>query len=139
MEDTTANMRLRGVNLGGWLVLEKWMKPSLFAGLTATDETTWCAELGAEAPARLRAHWDSFITRADFAWLAERGINAVRIPLGHWIFGAPYPYHRSYGANPHPFVEGGIEILDRAMDWACLLYTSPSPRDRTRSRMPSSA
>ena len=24
-------------------------------------------------------------------------------------------------------------------DMACLLYTSPSPRDRTRSRMPSSA
>ena len=23
--------------------------------------------------------------------------------------------------------------------WHCLLYTSPSPRDRTRSRMPSSA
>ena len=118
MEDTTANMRLRGVNLGGWLVLEKWMKPSLFEGLAATDETTWCAELGAQAPARLRAHWDSFITREDFAWLAERGINAVRIPLGHWIFGAPYPYHRSYGANPHPFVEGGIEVLDRAFDWA---------------------
>ena len=26
-----------------------------------------------------------------------------------------------------------------AMNMACLLYTSPSPRDRTRSRMPSSA
>ena len=25
------------------------------------------------------------------------------------------------------------------MRWVCLLYTSPSPRDRTRSRMPSSA
>ena len=25
------------------------------------------------------------------------------------------------------------------IDIACLLYTSPSPRDRTRSRMPSSA
>ena len=25
------------------------------------------------------------------------------------------------------------------MNKACLLYTSPSPRDRTRSRMPSSA
>ena len=24
-------------------------------------------------------------------------------------------------------------------DYSCLLYTSPSPRDRTRSRMPSSA
>ena len=27
----------------------------------------------------------------------------------------------------------------RKLDDACLLYTSPSPRDRTRSRMPSSA
>ena len=26
-----------------------------------------------------------------------------------------------------------------AMEYVCLLYTSPSPRDRTRSRMPSSA
>jgi hypothetical protein len=43
-----------------------------------------------------------------FAWLAAAGINAVRIPLGHWIFGPPYPYHAAYGANPHPFVEGGI-------------------------------
>ena len=25
------------------------------------------------------------------------------------------------------------------IDYSCLLYTSPSPRDRTRSRMPSSA
>ena len=29
------------------------------------------------------------------------------------------------------------DVLD--LSWACLLYTSPSPRDRTRSRMPSSA
>ena len=27
----------------------------------------------------------------------------------------------------------------RESPWGCLLYTSPSPRDRTRSRMPSSA
>ena len=27
----------------------------------------------------------------------------------------------------------------RALECPCLLYTSPSPRDRTRSRMPSSA
>ncbi len=27
----------------------------------------------------------------------------------------------------------------KAGSWSCLLYTSPSPRDRTRSRMPSSA
>ena len=40
-----------------------------------------------------------------------------------------------------------LGFLDLAGDWdpslalvmGCLLYTSPSPRDRTRSRMPSSA
>jgi glucan 1,3-beta-glucosidase len=106
------------VNLGGWLVLEKWMTPSLFEGLAATDETAWCVELGPEAPARLRAHWDGFVTREDLAWLAEVGIDAVRIPFGHWIFGPPYPYHAKYGARPHPYVEGGIDVLDRALDWA---------------------
>ena len=38
------------------------------------------------------------------------------------------------------FVEAGWKE-ERASYWVttCLLYTSPSPRDRTRSRMPSSA
>ena len=42
--------------------------------------------------------------------------------------------------------EGGIESetdfgysFGGGYDFGCLLYTSPSPRDRTRSRMPSSA
>ena len=30
-------------------------------------------------------------------------------------------------------------LVRRATNELCLLYTSPSPRDRTRSRMPSSA
>jgi glucan 1,3-beta-glucosidase len=115
MTSNPYRQHLRGVNLGGWLVLEKWMKPSLFAGLAATDETTWCAELGSAAPARLRAHWDGWITREDFLWIADHGLNAVRIPVGHWILGAPYPWHRGYGAARHPFVEGGIDVLHGAL------------------------
>jgi glucan 1,3-beta-glucosidase len=110
--------KLRGVNLGGWLVLEKWMTPSVFEGLNATDETTYCVELGGAAETRLKHHWQTFITRDDFAWLASIGINAVRIPIGHWIFGANYPYHRTYGEYQHPFAEGGIDILDQAFVWA---------------------
>lgn len=110
--------KLRGVNLGGWLVLEKWMTPSLFEGLDATDETTYCVELGGAAETRLHHHWKTFITRDDFVWLADVGINAVRIPLGHWIFGPNYPYHRTYGDSQYPFVEGGIDILDQAFLWA---------------------
>ena len=33
----------------------------------------------------------------------------------------------------------GISNVVRLLSYTCLLYTSPSPRDRTRSRMPSSA
>ena len=39
------------------------------------------------------------------------------------------------GANELLEFDNGI----RAVVMNCLLYTSPSPRDRTRSRMPSSA
>ena len=35
--------------------------------------------------------------------------------------------------------DGIIGILNEDLINTCLLYTSPSPRDRTRSRMPSSA
>ena len=42
--------------------------------------------------------------------------------------------------------DGDLLIVDKSLNpknfstvIACLLYTSPSPRDRTRSRMPSSA
>ena len=36
-------------------------------------------------------------------------------------------------------MEYRIEPDERRRDQACLLYTSPSPRDRQKSRMPSSA
>ena len=44
-----------------------------------------------------------------------------------------------------PMSEEGLEAISRLAaegietNCTCLLYTSPSPRDRTRSRMPSSA
>ena len=56
------------------------------------------------------------------------------------------------GAGPGKGADlGGLEGADQhcqqlaqrhgagGKTWRCLLYTSPSPRDRTRSRMPSSA
>ena len=39
----------------------------------------------------------------------------------------------------YPFFQALLEKMDSFQFQHCLLYTSPSPRDRTRSRMPSSA
>ena len=84
------NTPLRGVNLGGWLVLERWMTPTLFRGSGAHDEWTFMHAEGARE--LLRHHRDTFITEADFAWIAEHGLNAVRLPVGYWIIDPDGPY-----------------------------------------------
>jgi glucan 1,3-beta-glucosidase len=76
----------RGVNLGGWLALEKWITPSVYAGVQAEDEYTLCETLGkAKALERLKRHRETWITSDDFAWLKARGINAVRIPVNYGV------------------------------------------------------
>ena len=42
------------------------------------------------------------------------------------------------GISPDAVTKTHVDHLDEVLR-GCLLYTSPSPRDRTRSRMPSSA
>ncbi|PID32028.1 glucan 1,3-beta-glucosidase [Candidatus Saccharibacteria bacterium] len=84
--------KYRGVNLGGWLILERWMTPSLFAGLKAEDEYGYVTELGGEAAKRLRAHRDTYITADDLDWIAAHGLNAVRLPVPHWVYGGYEPY-----------------------------------------------
>ena len=42
-------------------------------------------------------------------------------------------------APGHPYAMSTFREDDIGQDAACLLYTSPSPRDRQKSRMPSSA
>lgn len=74
--------RLRGVNLGGWLVVEKWMTPSLFAGTSAIDQYSLVRTFG--GPTKLQTHYETFITEGDFIWLKAHGINAVRVPIGFW-------------------------------------------------------
>ena len=66
-------VRLRGVNLGGWLVLEKWMTPSLFAGLAATTRRPGAPSSAATRRRGCARTGTGFITREDFAWLAAVG------------------------------------------------------------------
>ena len=47
---------------------------------------------------------------------------------------------RKQDITKHANPDFQIQVIeDLGEFYACLLYTSPSPRDRTRSRMPSSA
>jgi glucan 1,3-beta-glucosidase len=86
--------KIRGVNLGGWLVLEKWMTPALFEGTSAKDETDYSAAITPVLYERLIRHHATFITRDDIAWIASHGINTLRLPVPHWLFGDVPPYVR---------------------------------------------
>lgn len=79
-----------GVNLGGWLVVEKWMTPSLYKDQDATNEYE-LSQLP-EGRRRLESHHASFIEEGDLRWLKEQGVQIVRVPFGHWIFGDRPPY-----------------------------------------------
>ena len=52
-----------------------------------------------------------------------------------------YDNNKSYQAQSSEVMDGSTGSVNPDIDYVrpCLLYTSPSPRDRTRSRMPSSA
>lgn len=99
-------MKVRGVNLGNWFCLEKWMKPELFEGCDEWDEYGLVTALPEESKKRLKEHYETYITEEDIAFLAKSGVNLLRIPFSFTIFGD---------------VEGRVgyaECLDRAFDWA---------------------
>lgn len=107
--------KVRGVNLGGWFVLEPWITPSIFQpwadNQLVVDEWTLCETLGPDqALTTLQNHWNTWITQDDFNQIAALGLNFVRIPIGFWSI---IPLE-----NGEPYVAGAYEILGQALDWA---------------------
>ena len=100
-------MKMKGVNLGNWLVLEKWMSPALFYGTDAEDEYDLPRALPREVyEARIRIHRAEYISEGDFVRIKAMGLNTARIPVPFFIFGDVEPYI------------GCIEELDKAFAWA---------------------
>ena len=100
-------MYVKGVNLGNWLVLEKWMSPALFEGTTAEDEYYLPRQLSKEVyEARIKIHRAEYITERDFTRIKSMGMDAVRIPVPYFIFG-----------DREPCI-GCVEELDKAFCWA---------------------
>ena len=100
-------MYIKGVNLGNWLVLEKWMSPALFAGTTAEDEYYLPRQLSKEVyEARIQMHRAEYISERDFVTIKRMGMEVIRIPVPYFIFG-----------DREPFI-GCIKELDKAFAWA---------------------
>ncbi|GMH67493.1 hypothetical protein TrRE_jg1534 [Triparma retinervis] len=111
---------IRGVNLGGWLVLERYIKPSLFTVPVCFDKDRHDPDVCAndindpypedqwtltsvfnnkdDAREYLKDHWANFVKEDDIARIKKAGLGHVRIPVGHWIMGDISP--------DEPYVDG---------------------------------
>ncbi|KAF8910118.1 exo-1-3-beta-glucanase [Gymnopilus junonius] len=107
------SQKVRGVNLGGWLVLEPWITPSIFDNTNDSriiDEYTFGQyQDHSKALVTLQHHWNTWITESDFAAIAAAGLNHVRLPVGYWAFDV---------SGGEPYVQGQVPYLLKAVSWA---------------------
>ncbi|KDQ24837.1 glycoside hydrolase family 5 protein [Pleurotus ostreatus PC15] len=111
---------IRGVNLGGWLVLEPWITPSFFERTNNTnvvDEFTLGQLFDRDvALDMLKDHWETWITEDDFIAIKAAGLNHVRIPLGYWSVPLTESDTR-YTTSVAPYIPGAWPYLLRALNW----------------------
>lgn len=69
---------------GSWFVIERWITDSPFRCASAPAQSDLDIAKGSHAKEILEHHWDSWITAQDFEWLAAKGINTVRVPIGYY-------------------------------------------------------
>ncbi|KAF8429655.1 glycoside hydrolase superfamily [Tirmania nivea] len=109
---------MRGVNVGGWFVMEPFITPSYFkewdARFGVVDEYTLATQLGPEQTRKtFEQHYSTFITEEDFRMMRDAGLDHVRIPYGYWaamqLQGDPYLFQVQW------------RYLLRAIEW-CRKY-----------------
>ncbi|KAL0061942.1 hypothetical protein AAF712_011226 [Marasmius tenuissimus] len=131
---------VRGVNLGGWLVLEPWITPSIFDNTgddAIVDEYTLGQRRNNDEMRKiLDNHWNTvsgpllyrltsgkidiefkWITEDDFRNIRAAGLNHVRIPVGYWS--VPMTSRDTQeSTDPSPYIPGAWPYLLRGLNWA---------------------
>jgi endoglucanase len=99
-------VRLRGVNIGGWLNMENFITG--YAGNESAMRAAVRSVLGPERAERFFEHLlSAFYGDADAAFLAGLGLNCVRIPVNY--------RHLESDARPGEIIADGFRHLDRAI------------------------
>lgn len=104
---------IRGVNVGGWLSTEPFIKPSLFnttysgladssvSGPPYNDEWSLSKALGKnQSNTVLEKHYSQFVGFSTFDQIKQAGFDHVRIPFPYWAVatypGDPYVFRTSW-------------------------------------------
>jgi endoglucanase len=130
--DGSKSVRLRGLNLGGWMLIEDYM-----IGLPWTEwkiRERFKKVVGDGAyNAFFDAYAQSYIDEADIAFIANQGFNVVRIPFNY--------RHFEDDLAPGQWIESGFRQLARVVDlcrkyhvWVILdLHAAPGAQARDQN------
>ncbi len=109
LSDGEKNILLKGINLGGWLLIETWMNPVETTGYTSYSDliSVLNSRFGEYKTHKLLSLYEeNYITEKDFEIIESLGFNCVRIPF--W-----YRNFTDINGNYLPNSEGNKRI-----DWA---------------------
>jgi aryl-phospho-beta-D-glucosidase BglC (GH1 family) len=107
---------VKGVNVGGWFVLEPFISPALFekylsSPTQAVDEYSLSQLMRADGSINdLEKHYQTFITEEDFAQIAGAGLNWVRLPIPFWAV-------QTFEEEPY-YAKVSWKYIVQAMQWA---------------------
>ncbi|OXC65997.1 hypothetical protein AYX13_05197 [Cryptococcus neoformans] len=108
---------MRGVNIGGWLVLEPWITPSIFEGKPdwVVDEWTYGVYMNNQSGTmdEIRNHWNTWFSYTELRNIAAVGLNTIRIQIGFW---SVIPLE-----DGEPYLVGAYDYLKLAVTWASSL------------------
>ena len=101
-------VRLRGVNLGGWMMMENFMTG--FPGVESSLRVAMADVLGSS-----KAHFfferllEHFLTEDDIAFLASLGMNGVRLNVNY--------RHFESDEDPFHYFESGFKRVNQVLEW----------------------
>jgi len=99
---------LRGVNLGGWLMMEAYFMHAPNVG-ERVFRKNFTKALGSRAMNEFDQKFrGAFVTEADFKNVAQLGFNCVRVPF----------HYRLVERKPYRMDKDGIRYLDKVLQWA---------------------
>ena len=118
-------VRLRGVNVGGWLLQESYMLRTDSLGSQGRIRRALLRTLPEAAVEQFYADYRAnYVTRADIDFLADQGFNCVRVPFHYDLLLTPAQRHARSQALATGHVAAYVQALADAYD-RNELFTSP--------------
>ncbi len=104
-------IKLRGINLGNWLLPEGYMFKLEVATAHWQIQQVIKELVGpAEAHEFWKQYYDSYITAEDIHFLKSLGLNSIRVPFNYKLL--------TPEDHPEVWLEQGFELLDRVIKWS---------------------